>query len=437
MIECLPDVLLRRRHPPRYRPVTSGDHLMAKLMGPRLLRPSEAVAGLRPDDVTDPGDLRRRGDHRRRRPRGLGIAAAVRAQRLAAGLSMRALATKAGMSQPFLSNLENSRAMPSIATLYKIADALGVSPRDFLPPEGGTLVAARPRATRAPPRPSATSRARRCRGSSPAAPGRMIEAHTYVVEPGAGLGGWFEHDGEDLLVVARRARSLVEFADGQRYELATGDVLWHVSTLAHRWTSPGRRHDAAAAGQRPARLPAAARSRRIVPPPHSADLVRELAPRPHRAATAGRLIAGGYLERHSSAGHTPETDQPYGLAAMLISTTNHGRRHGTYRARLSTRLLAVTVVLVGVAACGSDDDDAASTAATTATTDTAASDATTAGTAAPDATAAGTAVDGTEAADGTAPADGDAPKLAIIYSADWKDGSWGEFAYDGANALEA
>ena len=39
----------------------------------------------------------------------------------------------------------------------------------------------------------------------------------------------------------------------------------------------------------------------------------------------------------------------------------------------------------------------------------------------------------------TAPrrADGDAPKLAIIYSADWKDGSWGEFAYDGANALEA
>ena len=44
---------------------------------------------------------------------------------------------------------------------------------------------------------------------------------------------------------------------------------------------------------------------------------------------------------------------------------------------------------------------------------------------------------GTEAADGTAPADGDAPKLAIIYSADWKDGSWGEFAYDGANALEA
>jgi hypothetical protein len=28
-------------NPPRYAPVTSGDHLLAKLMGPRLLRPSE------------------------------------------------------------------------------------------------------------------------------------------------------------------------------------------------------------------------------------------------------------------------------------------------------------------------------------------------------------------------------------------------------------
>ena len=64
---------------------------------------------------------------------GIDIAGAVRARRLAAGLTMRELAAQAGMSQPFLSNLENSRAMPSIATLYKIANALGVSPREFLP----------------------------------------------------------------------------------------------------------------------------------------------------------------------------------------------------------------------------------------------------------------------------------------------------------------
>jgi len=46
VIECLP-ACHDESNPPRYRPVTSGEHLMAKLMGPRLLRPSVAtpVAG--------------------------------------------------------------------------------------------------------------------------------------------------------------------------------------------------------------------------------------------------------------------------------------------------------------------------------------------------------------------------------------------------------
>jgi isopenicillin N synthase-like dioxygenase len=42
VIECLP-ACQDASNPPRYRPVTSGEHLMAKLMGPRLLRPSEAT----------------------------------------------------------------------------------------------------------------------------------------------------------------------------------------------------------------------------------------------------------------------------------------------------------------------------------------------------------------------------------------------------------
>jgi isopenicillin N synthase-like dioxygenase len=42
MIECLP-TCTSAGNPPRYAPVTAGDHLMAKLMGPRLLRASDAV----------------------------------------------------------------------------------------------------------------------------------------------------------------------------------------------------------------------------------------------------------------------------------------------------------------------------------------------------------------------------------------------------------
>jgi isopenicillin N synthase-like dioxygenase len=42
VIECLPSCS-DESNPPRYAPVTSGEHLMAKLMGPRLLRPSDAA----------------------------------------------------------------------------------------------------------------------------------------------------------------------------------------------------------------------------------------------------------------------------------------------------------------------------------------------------------------------------------------------------------
>lgn len=42
VIECLPSCS-DASNPPRYSPVTSGDHLLAKLMGPRLLRPSDAA----------------------------------------------------------------------------------------------------------------------------------------------------------------------------------------------------------------------------------------------------------------------------------------------------------------------------------------------------------------------------------------------------------
>ena len=42
VIECLP-TCTSADDPPRYPPVTAGEHLKAKLMGPRLLRPSDAV----------------------------------------------------------------------------------------------------------------------------------------------------------------------------------------------------------------------------------------------------------------------------------------------------------------------------------------------------------------------------------------------------------
>lgn len=56
---------------------------------------------------------------------------AIRERRLARGLTLVALAAPAGLSQPFLSQVENGRARPSMSSLYRIAHALETTPQAF------------------------------------------------------------------------------------------------------------------------------------------------------------------------------------------------------------------------------------------------------------------------------------------------------------------
>jgi transcriptional regulator with XRE-family HTH domain len=55
----------------------------------------------------------------------------LRELREARNISMRALATRSGLSANALSMIERGKASPSVSTLYKLADALGVSITSF------------------------------------------------------------------------------------------------------------------------------------------------------------------------------------------------------------------------------------------------------------------------------------------------------------------
>ena len=55
---------------------------------------------------------------------------AIRERRLARGLTLTTLASQAELSQPFLSQIENGRARPSMMSLYRIAYALGTPIED-------------------------------------------------------------------------------------------------------------------------------------------------------------------------------------------------------------------------------------------------------------------------------------------------------------------
>ena len=50
------------------------------------------------------------------------------------GLTQEALAEKSGLSQQYISGLENGRRNPTIVTLFELASALGVGHLDLLTP---------------------------------------------------------------------------------------------------------------------------------------------------------------------------------------------------------------------------------------------------------------------------------------------------------------
>ena len=73
--------------------------------------------------------------------RGLAIGPAVRDRRRRLGLTLQAMAEKAQLSAPFISQLERGLTTPSIVSLMSIADALGVEISYFVNvPRQGQIV---------------------------------------------------------------------------------------------------------------------------------------------------------------------------------------------------------------------------------------------------------------------------------------------------------
>ena len=163
------------------------------------------------------------------------IGSAIREARISAGLSATALAKAAQVSQPYISQLESGVASPSIQTLYRIANALHLSPQDLLPAsaDSGPIVV-RSGAKAATPiddRPEAAP-ASVLIGS----PGKMIQAQLVEVTAGQDLGGYFEHDGEELLYLLSGELE-VELTGSDPVLVHPGDCVWYRSTTPHRWSA--------------------------------------------------------------------------------------------------------------------------------------------------------------------------------------------------------
>lgn len=161
------------------------------------------------------------------------VGTAIRSLRLSQSLTLIELARRAELSQPFLSQVENGRAKPSMSSLYRIATALGTTPQALF---GGTAEAAeRPTLARAadPTVPAIATDGESLRrlllpGGAPFHVVELVGLSTEFLEP------WQHHGFEALYVLSGPIEVEV---DGEYSALATGDFLSYPAQLPHRYRS--------------------------------------------------------------------------------------------------------------------------------------------------------------------------------------------------------
>jgi quercetin dioxygenase-like cupin family protein/DNA-binding XRE family transcriptional regulator len=117
-------------------------------------------------------------------PAPIALGRQVRRLRRRLGTSLRGFAEKTGFSPSFISQLENGAVSPSLGSLEKIADALGVTLRDFFVPprEARTLVIRRDE------RQHVTSAWSQARIEALGVAGQRLAAMMVVLEPGGHSG---------------------------------------------------------------------------------------------------------------------------------------------------------------------------------------------------------------------------------------------------------
>ena len=159
----------------------------------------------------------------------------LRQVRRARRRTLRDVATHAGISEGFLSQIERGRANASIATLRRIANVVGVSMSELFHPDDDT----NPTVLRADHRPVLSFGVFGRKWLLTLAPDRELDAFLAEFEPGGSTGPepYTHGDSEELLIVLR---GRVTFDLGaQRFELNPEDSIVYRSSVPHRLVESG------------------------------------------------------------------------------------------------------------------------------------------------------------------------------------------------------
>ena len=160
----------------------------------------------------------------------------LRAIRRLRRVTLRTVAERAALSESFLSQVERGRANASIASLKRIAAALGVNVADLFEPNGR---ASTPRVLRKESRPSLTFGTLGLKHMLTPRPLENLEVIVGEFERGGSTGDepYTHGDSEELLVVLSGIVHLQ--LDTQIFELHDGDSIAYRSSTPHRLANAG------------------------------------------------------------------------------------------------------------------------------------------------------------------------------------------------------
>jgi transcriptional regulator with XRE-family HTH domain len=157
---------------------------------------------------------------------------AIRKER---GYSLEELARKTEFSKSFLSQIENGKNSPSIASLKKITAALGISIGELFEENRNEVVYFVKKNERQVFEVIKDKVVFEFGASK--VPGRRMEAIFFTLLPGGESDGDYFHEGEEFGTVLE-GRLLFQIG-GKEYLLEPGDSIYFSSTTPHRWRNPG------------------------------------------------------------------------------------------------------------------------------------------------------------------------------------------------------
>jgi transcriptional regulator with XRE-family HTH domain len=159
----------------------------------------------------------------------------LRDVRMRQGFSVRALAARAGCSPSFISQVEHGQASPSIASLERLVQALGLTLGDFF------RASTPPAVVRSHERAALTNAwsGAQIEALAPAGAGHALEPLLITLEPGGQSASQpFARDGEEFAFVCEGdvLLTLGETA----HHLTQGDAATFSGETPHRWENVGR-----------------------------------------------------------------------------------------------------------------------------------------------------------------------------------------------------